>query len=167
MEEYKEILTSYHEKDYFKDNEEHVNECLELIQKIVNTLIECDHDNNVEIFESFCKNSIIDDLTYLAIYVENYDVRFQIIKSFSMLILQVHLTIHFQMYLYFLHLILMDFLFHDESDLKQNIYLHPLLRFLILNIRRRDISYINYLFNLFFEFFIIFYFFICFKDDDG
>ena len=87
MDEYKEILISYHEKDYFKDNEEHVNECLELIQKIVNTLIECDHDNNVEIFESFCKNSIIDDLTYLAIYVENYDVRFQIIKSFSMLIL--------------------------------------------------------------------------------
>ena len=50
MDEYKEILISYHEKDYFKDNEEHVNECLELIQKIVNTLIECDHDNNVEIF---------------------------------------------------------------------------------------------------------------------
>ena len=74
MEEYKEILTSYHEKDYFKDNEEHVNECLEVIQKIINTLIECDHDNNIEIFESFCKNNIINDLTYLAIYVENYDV---------------------------------------------------------------------------------------------
>ena len=87
MEEYKEILTSYHEKDYFKNNEEHVNECLEVIQNIINRLIECDHDNDIEIFESFCKNNIINDLTYLAIYVENYEVRFQIIKSFSMLIL--------------------------------------------------------------------------------